>query len=188
MNTSIDTTQLIPIIVSIIGCLTGIASLVVVIVNNIFMKGTIRFSVSERRGTYYFSASDTETSGCINLKICAAISIKATNSSAYPTTIDEAYIGNRMVRHMDEFNFEYIELEKENHSVVYRDIEEKAILPLQLEPFQTKYFSFVFPYFESQISEYGTPANVILKIVTPRKTYKLKASVQEYYCLMNDEF
>lgn len=175
--------ELISLIIAIIGCITGIISLTIVVINNFFQIGKQNFHLSERRKSYYFKAKDTKTKGCCDVNICASVSIKATNKSAFPITIDEAILkkGNEVAYHFNDFEFKYIEIEKSADLTVYCDSEELATLPFKLDPFETKFFSFVFPFFDDLVSSYGEIVKPNLLIITPRKKYTVPITINEYY-------
>lgn len=173
-------------ILSIIGCVTGSLSLAVSALENRFQTGKQIFSISQQRATFYFSAADTTVKGCWKPTYCAVVSIKAMNKSSYPITISEAVIKRNgfTARHYNEFEFENIYIKESEESETCADTESSAILPLKLEPFETKYFSFSFPYFENFVSKYGEDINVQLTITTVRKNHKISVTIPEYYGLL----
>lgn len=177
------TLDLISLIVASVGCITGIVSLIIVLTNNVFQIGKQQFALSDRRKSYYFRASDTTTKGCYNVNICAAVSIKATNKSSYPITIDNAYLQNKTAisKHFNDFKFEYIEIQDTPTTTVCFDTEKLAKLPLKLDPFETKYIAFAFPFFDDFVLRYGNEVKTKLTFVTPRKKYTLNISIPDYY-------
>lgn len=181
-------TDTISIVLSIIGCITGAASLVVVAFNIVFQQGKQTFKISEQRGSYYFSASDTKIKGCWQPTYCAVISIKAINKSSYPITISDAFIkkSENTARHYNEFAFDNIYIKESEKSEIWKDTEPNAQLPLKLEPFETKYFSFSFPFFENFVSKYGEDIDVELTITTARKDHKIPITIPEYYGLFTN--
>lgn len=180
------TIDFLSLIVASIGCITGIISLVIVLINNIFQIGKQRFKISERRKSYYFKAADTTTKGCYGINICAVVSIKATNQSSYPITIDNAYLQKQKIKaeHFNDFEFDYIEVQDTPTSTVFSDTEVIAELPLKLDPFETKYFAFAFPFFDDFATKYGDNIKAKLIMITPRKEYKVDVSISEYYKLL----
>lgn len=177
------TLDILSLIVASVGCITGIISLIIVFINNIFQIGKQRFVLSDRRKSYYFKADDTNSRGCYGVNICAAVSIKATNKSSYPITIDNAYLQNHKAKaeHFNDFEFDNIEIFDTPTTTIYSDTETLAKLPLKLEPFETKYFAFAFPFFDDFVSKYGDEVKTKLKIITPRKKYALNISISDYY-------
>lgn len=178
----------ISIIFSIIGCITGLLSIIIASQNHLFQKGEQKFNISQQKASYYFPASDTTVRGCWKPTYCAVISLKATNKSSYPITIDDAVIkkDNFSARHYSEFSFDYIYVKESYESEICKDPEPNANLPLKLAPFETKYFSFAFPFFESFISNYGEDINVELIISTPLKEHKMLVTIPEYYGLFEN--
>lgn len=179
--------NLISLIVSIIGCITGVASLTIVLINNIFQVGKQKIQQIENGKSYYFCSDDTKTEGCCGLKYCGAVSLKITNCSSYPTTIDEIFLKKKDLKtqHSNEFSFDYIEFQIKENEFVYRDIEQKASLPIKFEPFETKYISAVFPFFEEFVESYGDEIKAKLVVVTPRKKYTIDVSIPEYHQLFS---
>lgn len=177
------TINFISLIVAIIGCATGLISIIIVLINNIFQIGKQRFSLSEKRKSYYFKSDETNIKGCYNTKICATVSIKATNQSSYPITIDEVVIQNKNLKayHYNDFSFDYIEVPTAPNIVTSCDTEKLATLPLKLDPFETKYFAVGFPFFENLVLTYGEEIKAKLIVTTPRKKYKMNIFVPEYY-------
>lgn len=180
-----DGIAIISLVFSCIGSITGVSSLCVVAYNNAFQRGKQTFKISEQRGTYYFPASDTKVKGCWKPTYCAVISIKAINKSSYPITISNAEIRKEglSARHYNEFAFDNIYIKESENSEKCKDPELNAVLPLKLEPFETKYFSFSFPFFENFVSKYGENIDVELVITTARKEHKMKVIIPEYYGL-----
>lgn len=170
------------LIISIIGCTTGLLSLIIVIVYNAFQIGNQTFSVSKRRGTYYFKASETTVNGPYNPEICAVVSLKVTNRSSYPITIDDAYIIAMKNRHMSEFQYDNIEISTSN-GIQWQDSEKIASLPLKLDPFETKYFALAFPFFHHEVKSFGESVKVPITIITARKEYIVKVTIPEYHSL-----
>lgn len=183
-----DCTTIISLVFSCIGSLTGVSSLCVVAYNNAFQRGKQTFKISEQRGTYYFPASDTKVKGCWKPTYCAVVSIKAINNSSYPITISNAEIRKEgsSARHYNEFAFDNIYIKESQDGETWKDTEPNAKLPLKLEPFETKYFSFSFPFFKSFVSQYGEDIDVELIITTARKEHKIKVVIPEYYGLFTN--
>lgn len=178
------------LIIASIGCVTGIISLIIVLIDNIFQVGKQHFETSNRRKSYYFNANDTETKGCYNVKLCSVVSIKATNRSSYPITIDEAYLKNskNTAYHFNDFEYKYIEIKTSPTHTVGQDSEELATLPLKLEPFETKYLAFAFPYVDNFVNKCGEEIYTKLIVITPRKKYKLNISIPYYYNIFSTSF
>lgn len=178
--------ELVSICVSIIGCVTGIISLSIVLANNMFQIGKQKVQQLDNRKTYYFDSNETETNGCCGLNYCCVVSLKITNCSSYPTTIDEIYLksNKNIANHSNEFSFEYIEIQTNENTVTFIDIEQKAILPLKFEPFETKYITAMFPFFGPFVDEYGEEIKTKLFVITPRKEYSTEVTIPEYHQLV----
>ena len=170
------------LVISIVGCITGIISLLIVILYNTFQIGKQKISVSERRGTYYFDSSVTKIKGASGVKYCAIVSLKVTNQSSYPITLDNAYIKTRSNYHLDEFRYDDI-IVINNRGESWIDTEAIVRLPLKFEPFETKYFALAFPFFKNEVTDFGKPVEVPITIVTARKKQIIRVSIPEYHSL-----
>jgi hypothetical protein len=112
----------------------------------------------------------------------AVISLKISNSSSFPITIDEVYIKNHTkIFHNNGFTFAPIEIKLENNKFTYLPPKTIAKIPLRIEPYDTVQISFRFPFFKGS-------DNFKLFLSTPRKNYSLRVKLLEYHELYHSLF
>lgn len=189
----------------IIATVFSLISLFIVLYDFVFKIGKQKIEQYKHYGfkiaSYYFKTADFKTTGAVLLpgtedkRMSAAISIRVINSSAYPVTIDSAYIsmdkkGAKSPNYHDNlFNFKPKYLPTVESGVQVEaclDVLDKAILPITLNPYEIKVFSLQFPHFQYYVKRYGDTVFPYLHITTARKTYSLKVEVPEYNALMSE--
>lgn len=151
--------------------------------------------------SYYFKTADFETNGALllpgteNNRISATISVRVINNSAYPITIDSAFVsidGKESAKnnyHDNAFTFKPKNIptvEKGVQAFACLDVPDKAELPITLNPYETKIFSLNIPHFEYYVKRYGDTVFPYLHLTTARKTHSLKVEVPEYNALMSE--
>jgi len=131
--------------------------------------------------SYYFYMKDLKSNEYDSEK-AAVISLKISNSSSFPITIDEVYIKNHTkIFHNNGFTFAPIEIKLENNKFTYLPPKTIAKIPLRIEPYDTVQISFRFPFFKGS-------DNFKLFLSTPRKNYSLRVKLLEYHELYHSLF
>lgn len=190
--------------IAIVGAVLSLISIAIVAFDLIFKLGKQRFEQYYHYGfkiaSYYFKPVETKTQGLVfgddpEKKISAAISIRAINKSAYPVTIDSIFVlndkGNKNIQnyHDNDFSFKPIYETKKINGIPAKaslDVCEKVILPVTLQPYETKFFSVQIPHFEKYVTRYGDTVYPYLHFTTARKTYIIQVEVPEYHGVMSE--
>lgn len=166
------------LILGIIGAITGSLALIIDFFNYKFYMP--KLILKQRENSYFLNKEDVKEIAYYNTKRIAIVSLKISNSSAHPITIDEVFINSSQekIYHFNNFNITVPKIHKKS-SMEYSYVkpEKVASLPLRIEPFDTQYVSFRFPYFDD------CSPNFKLFLVTPRRNYSLKVKLLEYHKL-----
>ena len=154
------------LILSIVGVITGSLALAIDFFNYKFYLP--KLIIKPLRNSYIINSKDIPNLAFNTTKI-AVISVKISNSSAHPITIDEVYVDNSPKMISEEENSKtFTSLSPENI----------ATIPLRIEPFDSQYVSFRLPFFNN------TNPSFKLVLVTPRKNYSVKVKLLEYHELI----
>mgnify|MGYP001658431838 CR=1 FL=1 len=168
------------LILGIIGAITGSLALIIDFFNYKFYMP--KLILKPLKNSYFLDKENVKEITNYNSKRIAIISLKISNSSAHPITIDEVFIKNfqNIIKHYNDFKITVPQIQIGNNPKTYTYInpEKIATLPLRMEPFDTQYVSFRFPFFDD--------CNLTFKLVfvTPRKNYSVKVNLLEYHELV----
>ena len=168
----------IELILSIIGVVTGSLALAIDFFNYKFYLP--KLIIKPLRNSYIIKSEDIPNLTFKTTKI-AVVSVKISNSSAHPITIDEVYVEEASNnKHYNDLKFQIprVLTDEVNRIETYISPEKIAIIPLRIEPFDTQYVSFRFPFFNN------TNPSFKLVLVTPRKNYSVKVKLLEYHELI----
>lgn len=157
------------LIIAIIGAITGILSLVIQFVEYSKSNVNIIMKIDERRTFYNEIENKNQT--VYRCKNMGVISLKISNCSSLPITIDEAKI-----IHNDN-NILYLNSKKtincgkvmDDKRILSINLYEQANLPLRIECYDTVYLSFIFPFIDNIIESESE-----FVLITPRRNYKEK--------------
>lgn len=168
------------LILSIIGVITGSLALAIDFFNYKFYLP--KLIIKPLRNSYTINSKDIPNLAFNTTKI-AVISVKISNSSAHPITIDEVYVVNSPKnKHYNDLKFKVpqIMISEEENSKTFTSLspENIATIPLRIEPFDSQYVSFRLPFFNN------TNPSFKLVLVTPRKNYSVKVKLLEYHELI----
>lgn len=160
------------LIIAIIGAITGILGLIIQFIE--YKKSNVRLKmIIDEKKSFYVPNIDKyyqcDYSGVVTMKI--------SNCSSLPITIDEAMItcDNRILMYLNcekKIKNEY-KLD-EDKSIIIK-VYKQPILPLRIECYDTIFLSFIFPFFD-EIKE--KKFEFILK--TPRKDYKKNIIIKDF--------
>jgi hypothetical protein len=98
----------------------------------------------------------------------AVVSVKISNISANPITVDAVWIESTfriMHRPFKSYDFE---LKIGENRYVSLAVRQAAVLPVRIAAYDTQYLSFRFPFYDSG------PENYTMHIETPKKAYKIE--------------
>ena len=166
------------LILSIVGVITGSLALAIDFFNYKFYLP--KLIIKPLRNSYIIKSEDIPNLTFKTTKI-AVVSVKISNSSAHPITIDEVYVEEASKnKHYNDLKFQIprVLTDEVNRIETYISPEKIAIIPLRIEPFDTQYVSFRFPFFNN------TNPSFKLVLVTPRKNYSVKVKLLEYHELI----
>lgn len=159
------------LIIAIIGATTGVLALILQYIE--YKKSKVKLKVNLDEKKSFYSTGDTR----YKCKYFGVISIKISNCSALPITIDEAEIKcNDMLRSYfsKEKNINKTHIyDKQSYTEVA--LFEQAKLPYRIDCYDTTFLSFIFPFFDEFINN---RFEFILR--TPRKDYKYKFKLSEF--------
>lgn len=191
------------IALAVASTIISLISITIVILDLGYKLGKQKFEQYRHYGrllaSYYFKSCDAKTKGMCtdgdpSKKISAVISLKIKNCSAYPVTIDSAYVTSKLhgiddkSYHDNGFSFELMwedayRNEKKTQTTV--DACEKLILPITLQPYEIKLLSVQIPHFERHVKKHGDTVYPYLHFTTTRKEYTIKVEIPEYHALLS---
>lgn len=166
------------LIIAIIGAITGILALIIQFVE--YRKSKVKLKVClDIKKSFYTSGDNT-----YKCKYFGVLSVKISNCSSLPITIDEAEIecDNNVCKYFNEnkkINNRHV---YDKHSFTEIELYEQAKLPIRIECYDTIFLSFIFPFFDEFINK---KFNYILK--TPRKDYKFKFKLNNFESLFKNK-
>ena len=170
----------IKLILSIIGAVTGSLALIIDFFNYKFYLP--KLIIKPLNNSYFLNKKDVKEASYYETTRIAVVSLKISNSSAHPITVDNVYIksNKREIFHFKDFKFTVPKLLTNKNPITYSRIEylKIAVLPLRIEPFDSQYVSFIFPYFDNC----NTRFKIFLE--TPRKNHSVKVNLSEYHDLV----
>ena len=162
---------MITLIIAIVGAKTGILAIILQYIE--YRKSKVKLKVNLVENKSFYSTGDTS----YKCKYFGVISIKISNCSALPITIDEAEIKyNKVLR--PYFSEEKTvnkthTYDKQSYTEVV--LFEQAKLPYRIDCYDTTFLSFIFPFFDEFINN---KFEFILK--TPRKQYKYEFKLSNF--------
>lgn len=168
--------EIITLVIAIIGAITGIASLIIQYVDYKKSKVKLRVNLDERKS--FYNTGDK----LYKCDFFGVLSLKISNCSSLPITIDEAEIKHNGIKRI------YINEKKQiNNSHKYDDnrfteisLYEQPQLPLRIDCYDTVFLSFVFPFFDEFIDK-----EFEFVIKTPRKDYKYTFKIKDFESIFN---
>lgn len=169
---------MITLIIAIIGAITGILALIIQYID--YKKTNVKLKVKLENKKSFYTTGDK----IYKCKYFCVVSIKISNCSALPITIDEAEIKYKN-KHTHYFN----EKKKINKKHIYDDnsytelnLYEQPQLPLRIDCYDTVFLSFIFPFFDEYVNN---EFEFFLK--TPRKDYKWKIKLNEFESIFDEK-
>lgn len=166
---------MITLIIAIIGAITGVLALILQYIE--YRKSKVKLKVDLVDNKSFYSTGNTSEGTKYNCKYFGVISIKISNCSALPITIDESEIKYKKI--LRSYFSKEIKVNKkhvyDNQSYTEVALFEQAKLPYRIDCYDTTFLSFIFPFFDEFVS---TKFEFILK--TPRKQYKYKFKLNEF--------
>lgn len=159
------------LIIAIIGAITGVLAPILQYIE--YKKSKVKLKVNLDEKKSFYSTGDAS----YKCKYFGVISIKISNCSALPITIDEAEIKCNDVlctyfNKEKNINKKHI-YDKQSYTEVA--LFEQAKLPYRIDCYDTTFLSFIFPFFDEFINN---KFEFILR--TPRKEYKYKFKLSEF--------
>lgn len=176
-------------ILTISGFLISIVSLAFHYFNLRYSFPKMKFVV--QGNSYYFKGKDFKVTN-FESEYFALISVKISNLSKLPITIDDAYLNCYIYNggHYNDLEFEVPEIDNPKFISIFKTPNEAisysmspyepATLPLRVEPFDTVLCSFKMS-FDYHIKN----SHHKLFILTPRKVYKINLDLKEYHELIH---
>lgn len=162
---------MVTLIIAIIGAITGVLALIIQYVD--YKKSKVKLKVLLEDRKSFYNTGDT-TYKC---KYFGVISVKISNCSSLPITIDEAEIKFNEVKRLyfnDKKNINKKHI-YDNKSFTEIRLYEQPQLPLRIDCYDTVFLSFIFPFFDEFVNK---DFNFILR--TPRRDYKHKFKLNEF--------
>lgn len=177
-------------IISILGFLISLISIAIHIINFRYVLPRMKFEIQSN--SFYCTAEDFKVKN-FDSKYFAIISVKISNLSLHPITIDDAYLNEYVLNnsHFNSIKFEVLEIpnpkpfkflkvgETHSYSIIPY---ESATLPMRINGFDTVLCSFKMSFDKDINRKHHT-----LFISTPRKVYKVPLSLKEYRSLIDEE-
>ena len=157
--------------IAIIGAITGVLALMLQYIE--YKKSKVKLEVNLNDRKSFYTTGDNR----YKCKYFGVISIKISNCSSLPITIDEAEIKYNKISH-EYFNNEIkVDKEHNNNDRSYTEIQlfNQPKLPFRIDCYDTAFLSFIFPFFDEITNN---KFEFILK--TPRKEYKSKFKINEF--------
>ena len=170
--------------IALIGCITGISGLILHFYRYLLTRPRLKVSLDPFNASYVFKASDFKVKG-FKTNICSAVSIKITNQSSYPVTIDriEAKFRNKTTFHFTDFTFKAMEFRSGSVYTLYNP-SERLQLPSRLDSFDVISGSARFPFcdfLENVDFQQHNPIKMKIIIHTPRGRVRLQVRLYEYH-------
>lgn len=171
------------LVIAVIGCVTGIAGLLLQWRSHILTAARLKVEVDTYANSYYLKDDRLEIPN-YRTNCCAVVSLKISNTSAYPVTIDSVFVPGKggAYRHNNMFRMPAppIPFGDKGGYTEYRPSDPLSI-PIRLEPFDTVFASVRLPFFGSLVPEgHKGPVDVKICLSTPRKLYTCRAKIHEY--------
>lgn len=178
-------------ILSLSGFIISVISLAIHYFNLRYLLPKMKFTI--QTNSYYFKGKDFKVTN-FESEYFAVISLKISNLSKLPITIDDAYLNYYILNggHYNDIEFEVPEVYNPKYISIFKTPNENisytispytpTTLPLRIEPFDTILCSFKMS-FDSHINRKSHK----LFISTPRKTYKVDLTLKEYHELVRLE-
>lgn len=177
--------------ISITGLILSVVSLIIHYLNYRSSQSRMKFKVQEH--SFYCEARDFSITN-FDSKYFAFISVKISNLSSLPITIDDVYLNEHILNggHYNELKYSVPEIPNPNFIDPFRTPKEiisysitpytDALLPLRIEPYDTMLRCFKIPF-----DEHLHLVKHKMFISTPRKTYKVELNLKEYHELVRFE-
>lgn len=170
---------------STIGLILSLVSLTIHYLNYRSSQSRMKFKVQPN--SYYCKTKDFSITN-FESEYFAFISVKISNVSSLPITIDEVYLNKRILNggHYNELKYtvpgipnpNFINIVSTPNETISYSIDplSDAELPLRIEPYDTKSHCFKIPFDEHiNISQHT------MFFSTPRKVYKVRLTLKEYH-------
>lgn len=159
------------LIIAIIGAITGVLALILQYIE--YKKSKVKLKVNLDEKKSFYSTGDTS----YKCKYFGVISIKISNCSALPITIDEAEIKCNDILQPYFSKEKHVNRKHIYNKQSYTEVSlfEQAKLPYRVDCYDTTFLSFIFPFFDEFINN---EFEFILR--TPRKEYKYKFKLSEF--------
>jgi hypothetical protein len=173
--------------IAIIGCITGVSSLLIQLFQYFLTVAKLKIELDQSKYSYLFKATDFGLSG-YGCKYAAVVSLKISNCSSFPITINAIVVKNKnfKTRHINNMTFQamQIRINKNEEPPIYSqyDPSKCIIIPTRLESYDTIFVSARFAFPDRLIDEkhLDEPIDLNLAIATPRKTFRYKVQLYEY--------
>lgn len=170
------------LILSIIGSITGILSLIIQYLTHVKSSANLKFIIEDN--SYFFNTDDFNVKEYKNM-YAIVISTRILNTSSEPITIYKVKIHNPYIlplEHENDFNFTP---KKININSIYQSAKivpfDNATLPLRIDAFDSKLVSFRFLIDKSKFKkQYNYSLGVNLSLYTPRKNYFETVILEKY--------
>lgn len=154
---------MITLIIAIIGALTGIIGLIIQFIE--YKKSQVRLKIKFIDEKSFYTTGSTS----YKCKYFGVISLKISNCSSLPITLDEVKINSS--KHCIKYFNKNIQVDKShkysNNSFTEITLYDNAKLPLRIDCYDSIYLSFIFPFWDKIESNQFN-----FNIITPRKNYK----------------
>lgn len=176
--------------ISILGFVISVISIIIHVITFKYILPGMEFV--KQPNSYYCSAKDFNIDN-FDSKYFAIISVKISNLSLHPITIDDAYLNEYILNgsHFNELRYEVPEIPNpkpvnylKKGEITGYSIEpyKSATLPMRIDGFDTVLCSFKMSFDKDINRKHHT-----LFISTPRKVHKVPLSLREYYSLAAEE-
>jgi hypothetical protein len=167
-------------IIALIGCITGICSLVLNFYKILSEKPKIKF---EEYKLYLNGFCDNDNELYTSSKILI-INLRISNVSLVPASLKSALIKYNDLILRPDFRYKIKQISvKHNKTVDYYSIDKQLTFPLIIEPMEIINCSLVFPLadklFQSYIKNNYKPIEIVLTLFTQNKSLKFKTKVFE---------
>lgn len=171
------------LIIAIAGCITGGISLFIQFRSHFLTIAKLNISIDQRNYSFFMKQIDSK----YRSNFGATISLKISNPTSLPITIDEVKAGvdlkdTKFAFHRDDDYLKHVSIQTSNtSSVSFKQVAELHI-PCRVEPFDTIYASVKLPFFDDLVNPNNQNESIEFKLFirTPRKVFSIPVKIYEH--------
>ena len=167
-------------IIALIGCVTGICSLVLNFYKILSEKPKIKLEDYK----FYLNGFCNNDEEIYKSNKILVINLRISNISLAPASLKSALIKHNGLIFRPDFRYKIDKVSIKRDKIMhYYSIDKQLIFPLIIEPMEIINCSLVFPYadklFETYVKNNYKPMKITLNLLTPSKKLKFKTKIFE---------